>query len=82
MKCRVCGFRFRVCGRTGSKDLCEDALLVAAVDVVRRLPALVGSVQQAAVFGVPEEQLSQAAAPAADGDVEGSVSFLEKQDER
>lgn len=72
--------RFGACGHTRSKDLCEDALLVAAVDVVRRLPGLVGSVQQTAIFGVPKEQLSQAAAPATDGDVESSVSFLEKQE--
>ncbi|KAF3835811.1 hypothetical protein F7725_028369 [Dissostichus mawsoni] len=46
------------------------------VDVVRRLPALVGPVQQAAIFGVPEEELSQSAAPPSDGDVEGRVSSL------
>lgn len=66
---------------TGSKDLGEDALLVAAVDVVRRLPGLVGAVQQAAIFGVTEQELGQAAAPPADGDMEGRISFLDKQNE-
>ena len=61
---------------TGSKDLCEDALLVGAVDVVGRLPGLVGPVQQAAVFRVPQQQLGQLAAPPPDGDVKGRVSFL------
>ena len=49
---------------------------MAAVDVVGRLPGLVGPVQQAAIFGVPEEELGQPAAPPTDGDVEGRVSFL------
>lgn len=53
---------------------------MAAVNVVRRLSGLVGSVQQAAIFGVAEQQLGQAAAAAADGDVERGVSFLDKQD--
>lgn len=53
---------------------------MAAVDVVRRLARLVGPVQQAAIFGVPEEELCQAAAPPADGNVEGGVSFLERQE--
>lgn len=66
--------------RTSSKDLREDALLVAAVNVVRCLSGLVGSVQQAAIFRVSEEELSQAAAPSTDGDMEGRVSFLEKQE--
>lgn len=72
----------RVSRRTSSKDLREDALLVAAVDVVRSLPGLVRPVQQAAIFGVSKEQLGQATAPTADGDVEGSVSFLEKQQQK
>lgn len=63
-------------GRTCAEDLREDALLVAAVDVVRRLSGLVGAVQQASIFGVPEEELGQAAAPPPDGDVKRSVSFL------
>ena len=63
-------------GLTRSKDLREDALLVAAVDVVRRLSPLVGPVQQAAIFGVPQQQLGQPPAPPPDGDVEGRVSFL------
>lgn len=53
---------------------------MAAVDVVRGLPRLVGPVQQTAVFGVPEEELGQAAAPPTDGDVEGRVPFLQKQE--
>ena len=63
-------------GLTCSKDLREDALLVAAVDVVRRLARLVGPVQQAAIFRVPQQQLGQLAAPPPDGDVKGRVSFL------
>ena len=59
----------------GSEYLCQDAPLVGAVDVVRCLSSLVGKVQQAAIIGVPQEQLSQLAA-SSDGDVEGSVSFL------
>lgn len=61
---------------TGSKYLREDALLVGAVDVVRRLPCFVGSVEQAAVFGVPQQQLGQLPAPTPDGDVQRRVSFL------
>lgn len=67
-------------GRTRSEDLREDALLVAAVDVVWRLSGLIGSVQQAPVFGVSEEELGQAATPPTDSDVEGRVSFLGKQE--
>lgn len=67
--------------RTSAEDLGENALLVAAVDVVRRLSGLVGPVQQAAIFGVAEQQLGEATAPAADGDVERSVSFLSKRTE-
>ena len=66
---------------TGSKYLREDALLVGAVDVVRGLPCLVGPVQQAAILGVPQQQLSQLAAPPPDGDMKGRVSFLEQQTE-
>ena len=65
--------------RTRSKNLREDALLVAAVDVVRRLSRLVGSVQQAAIFRVSEEELGQAATPTTDSDVKGCVSFLGSQ---
>ena len=43
-------------------------------------PPLFGSVQQATVFGVPEEELGQAATPPTDGDVEGRVSSLGKQE--
>lgn len=53
---------------------------MAAVDVVRRLSGLVGSVQQAAIFGVSEEELGQTATTPTDGDVEGRVSFLEKRE--
>lgn len=38
---------------TCSKYLCEDAFLVGAVDVVRRLSSFVGAVKEAAIFGVP-----------------------------
>lgn len=51
---------------------------MATVDVVRSLSGLVGSVQQAAIFGVSEEKLCQATAPPPDGNVEGRVSFLNK----
>ena len=61
---------------TRSKDLREDALLVGAVDVVRRLARLVGAVQQAAIFRVPQQQLGQTPAPPPDGDVKGRVPFL------
>lgn len=54
---------------------------MAAVDVVRRLPGLVGPVQQAAIFGVSEQELGQAAAPPTDGDVQRRVSFLDKQNQ-
>ncbi len=53
---------------------------MAAVDVVRRLARLVGAIQQAAIFGVSEEELGQTAAPPTDGDVEGRVSFLQEQE--
>lgn len=52
---------------------------MAAVDVVRRLSGLVGPVQQAAIFRVPEEELSQSATPPPDRDVEGRVSFLQAE---
>lgn len=66
--------------RTSSEDLRQDALLVAAVDVVRRLSGLVGAIQQAAIFGVSEEELGQTTTPPTDGDVEGRVSFLQEQE--
>lgn len=68
--------------RTCSKDLREDAFLVAAVNVVRRLSGLVRAVQQAAIFRVPEEELSQAPAPPTNGDVKRRVSLLHKQEMR
>lgn len=68
--------------RTCSKDLREDAFLVAAVNVVRRFSGLVRAVQQAAIFGVPEEELSQAPAPPTNGDVKRCVSLLHKQEMR
>ena len=52
---------------------------MAAVNVVRRLSRLVGAVQQAAIFGVSKEELGQAATAPTNSDVEGCVSFLEKQ---
>lgn len=68
--------------RTCSEDLREDAFLVAAVNVVRRFSGLVRAVQQAAIFGVPEEELGQAPAPPTDGDVKRCVSLLHKQEMR
>lgn len=44
-------------GLTGSKYLCEDAFLVGAVYVVWCLSSLVWAVQQAAIFGVSQQQL-------------------------
>lgn len=64
---------------TGSKNLCEDALLVGAVDVVRSLSCFVRSVKQATIFRVPEQKLSQLSASASDCDVERRVSFLSKK---
>lgn len=52
---------------------------MAAVNVVRGLASLVGSVQQSAIFGVPHEQLGQLAAPPPDGDVKGRVPLLRHQ---
>lgn len=49
---------------------------MAAVDVVGRLSALVGSVKEPAVFGVPQEQLGQTPAPSSDGDVQRRVPPL------
>lgn len=43
---------------TGSKDLGEDAFLVGTVDVVRCFSSLVGAIQQTAIFGIPQKQLS------------------------
>lgn len=66
--------------RTCSKDLREDAFLVAAVNVVWCFSGLVRAIQQAAIFGVPEEELSKAAAPPTNGDVKGCVSLLQKEE--
>jgi len=55
---------------------------MATVDIVRRFSGLVGSVQQAAIFGVSEEELGQAATPAANGDVKGRVSSLARNGTR
>lgn len=49
---------------------------MGAVDVVRRFSGFVGAVQEAAIFGVSEQQLGQLSAASADRDVEGGVSFL------
>ena len=49
---------------------------MTAVDVVGRLPGLVGAVQQAAIFRVPQEELSQTAASPANGNVERGVPSL------
>lgn len=63
-------------GRTGSKYLCKDAFLVGAIDVVWCLSSLVWAVEQAAIFRVPQQQLSQLSAPPPDGNVEWRVTFL------
>lgn len=49
---------------------------MGAVDVVWGLSSSVGPVKQAAIFGVPQQQLSQLTASPSDGDVERRVSFL------
>lgn len=49
---------------------------MSTVDVVRRLSCFVWSVEQAAVFGVPQQQLGQLPASTSDGDVQWCVSFL------
>lgn len=63
-------------GHTGSKYLCQDAFLVGAVNVVWSFSGFVGAVQQAAIFGVPKQQLGQLSASPTDGDMERSISFL------
>lgn len=63
---------------TGSKYLRQDAFLVGAVDVVRRLSSFVGPVQEAAIFWVPEQQLGQLSAAPADRNVQGGVPFLKE----
>lgn len=62
---------------TGSKNLGEDALLVAAVDVVGGLSSLVGPVEKTTVFRVAEKKLSQSAAPPTYGDMKRCVPSLE-----
>lgn len=64
---------------TGSKYLCEDAFLMGAVDVVWCLSSFVGPVKQAAIFRVPQQQLSQLSASPSDGNVEWRVSFLSEE---
>lgn len=54
---------------TGSKDLSENAFLMAAVDIVRRLSGFIGFVEQASVLRVPQEQLGQSATPSTYSDV-------------
>lgn len=66
-------------GLTGSKYLCEDAFLVGAVNVVWCFSSFVGAVEQAAIFRVPQQQLSQLSAAPSDGNVERRVSFLKGQ---
>lgn len=51
---------------------------MGAVDVVRCLSCFVGSVEQAAVFGVSQQQLGQLPTSTSDGDVQRRVSFLGK----
>ena len=55
---------------------------MVAVDVVRRLPFLVGLVQEAAIFGVSQEQLRHFLVPEADGYVQGRVPTLPKERDR
>lgn len=49
---------------------------MSAVDVVRCLSSFVGPVKQAAIFRVPQQQLSQLSASPSNGYVEGCISFL------
>lgn len=65
--------------RTGSKNLREDAFLVGTVNVVWCLSSFVGAVQEAAIFRVPQKQLSQFSASPSDGNVKGRVSFLHEE---
>lgn len=78
--CFVKQFLLNEMGRTGSKYLREDAFLVGAVNVVWRLSSFVGTVEQAAIFRVPQQQLSQLTASPSDGNVEGRVSFLSEEE--
>lgn len=64
-------------GRTCSEYLCQDALLVGTVNVIRGFSCFVGTVQQAAIFGVPQQQFSQFSAASTDGNVERCVPFLD-----
>lgn len=52
---------------------------MGAVDVVWCLSSFVGPVKQAAIFRVPQQQLSQLSASPSDGNVEGRVSFLSEE---
>lgn len=61
---------------TCSKDLSQDAFLVAAVNVVWSLSSLVRPVEQTTIFRVAEEKLSQPAATPTNGNMERSVPFL------
>lgn len=54
---------------------------MGAVDIVGRLPSFVGTVKQAAIFRVPQEQFGQLAAPPSDGNVERRVSLLRRKEE-
>lgn len=40
---------------TGSKYLAEDRLLLTQIDVVRRLPTPVGSIEQLTVLWIPQQ---------------------------
>lgn len=65
--------------RTRSKYLRQDAFLVGAIDVVRCFSSFVGTIQQAAIFRVPQQQLGQLSATPSNGDVERRVSFLREE---
>lgn len=65
--------------RTRSKYLRQDAFLVGAIDVVRCFSSFVGTVQQATIFRVPQQQLGQLSATPSNGDVERRVSFLREE---
>ena len=54
---------------TSTQDLREDAALVGRVDLVRGLALLVGSIQQAAIFGVTKQLLGNAFALSTQTDV-------------
>ena len=57
-------------------DLRQYTLVMHRVQLIGRLPGAVGSVEQTAIFGVGEQQLHNALAATAYGDVHGRVTSL------